>query len=132
MIEREIEGRTYRIYKMPVMVQWQVAKKLAPVVARMGPVLPEALGKGSMGDMVTALAPLAGAIADMPDADSDFVFDRTLRAVKVYEAGVESDFWNDKLRAPQYADVSLPTLLQLVMEVLGASLAGFTPGRAAQ
>jgi len=146
MSEATIDGRTYRIGIMPVMDQFKVAKKLGPIITRVGPELLKAIkdaspegasapklsvGADKLGDLLAGFSPLAQALAEMPDADSDFILSTTLRAVKVIELDgrAESAFWNSSNRAPNYADVALPTLFQLVMRVIGESLGGFTLGR---
>jgi hypothetical protein len=130
---------SYRLNKMPVRVQFQVARRLAPVVMHMRGVLgslppvdadpaiaPIASAMAST-DFLGALEPLVEAIGGLPDETCDYVLDACLSAVQRNQGPAWTPIWNARGKTMQFDDIDLPTMLRLTAAVLQENLGGFFP-----
>jgi hypothetical protein len=82
--EVEIKGITYNVARLPAFRAWDIARKLAPVIPALVPLL-RRLGPSSdlnMFDLGEALEPLAVVISQMSRADSNFLMNTCLDAVR--------------------------------------------------
>jgi hypothetical protein len=82
--EVEIKGITYNISRLPVFSQWDLARKLSPVIPALMPLLRQITPntQPSLIDLGEALQPLAVVISQMSRADSNFVMNICLDAVR--------------------------------------------------
>jgi hypothetical protein len=137
----EIGGMNYRVEKMPTRIQWNVARRLMPVVQGILPILAmgaqQRMTEGDDGSLVPdmeqvpvfeALAALSNTIGLLSDADSDYIIDHALDAVRWQQGGR----WMP-LRAPGGAYLNgnadnFDIQLRLVLEVLRESVANFSLG----
>ncbi len=130
MAEHEINGIAYRVAPINAMTQFKVAKRLMPVI---GPVLQAATPviKGGGLSQVDALAslfePLSDAVSRLSDADADYIIATCLAAVTRQDGQGWVTIWNQRAGCPQYQDISLPVMLQLVAFVIMDQLEGFFP-----
>jgi len=135
MVEKQITvaGVNYRVGAMDARKQFHVARRLAPVFAELAPVLKEmlSLDKEEESDEQTfkvfelAAGPLANAIAEMSDADADYVLDNCLKVCFIQQGQV----WAP-LTAPNGAlmfPMQMPHMMELVMQVIKENLGDFFP-----
>lgn len=138
MSEIAIGGHDYRCGKLATRTQLHVVKRLIPVVQGLAPLFaagstqltPDengALVPGFAGiNLYEALAALANTVGLLSDADSDFILDAALDAVR----WKQGERWVP-LRAPGGALMlaaadDLAVQLRLLWEVLAESLANFS------
>jgi hypothetical protein len=152
--EFDINGVVYSVGSMPVMKQFHVLRRLAPLITRIPdiikrmdaqrpPATPESGSEGSADalsvamdqfDMATIVQPIVDGISEMSDKDSEFVISTCLLTVRrkiTNEAtGTRghgwAPVWNRQADAPQYQDMDLTIILQLVFKVLMKFAAPFS------
>lgn len=133
-IEFEIGGQTYRAAKLDTFKQLHVSRKVGPVLPKLLPVFlqfTKSAKDGGPADDLTAIAvavePLTQALADMPDADFEYVVNTCLAVVQrsqmnnwapVYTAGA----------GLMFDDIDLGATVQLVAKVIWHSLGPFLSG----
>lgn len=134
--EIEVGGNAYRLNKMPVRVQFQVARRLAPVVMHMRGVLAavstgtDAVATASAAvsaDFLGALEPLVDAISGLPDDTVDYVLDACLAAVQRGQGQAWTPVWNVRGKVMQFDDIDLPAMMKLAAAVLQENLGSFFP-----
>jgi len=113
--EQVIEGITYRTGQLNAKEQFHVARRLAPIVGAMA----SAQGTGMF-------ASLADAVSKLDDKDVDYVMRTTMRVVTRQTGDRFIGVWNVQGDAPQFADMTAPVLLQLMIAVIQDNLGGFT------
>lgn len=131
--EKIIDGTTYRIGRMNAKAQFNVVRRLAPVVAAAGPVLQSWIKSESTGaqmeldEIFGAFGPLATALGELPDEASDYVIGRCL-SVCHKQSGSS---WPAVATAHgdlMFDDMSMATMLKLVLAVLQENLTDFFSG----
>jgi Phage tail assembly chaperone protein, TAC len=150
--EKTLNGVTYRIGQLPARTQWNLCRRVAPLLEGLVPAVQAALGArdrpavaepgvdpaGASGaptgrgvDLVAlgmaCVGPLTRALANLSDADSDYVINTCLTAV-TRPNGNGSAYVPMATRAgqPLFAtDDDLAVLLPLVGAVLWENLGGF-------
>ena len=153
MIEQEVNGETYRIGKLPAKVQFHVARRLMPIVAKIGALSSEAPPTQSdePGEAVEAspepIAPepngeprpqrqmslfetkffvtLAGALQELTDEDCDYVIDKCMAVITRRQGERYLPIWNKVANMPQFADIDMMVMLQLTVLTLQESLGSF-------
>jgi len=113
--EQVIEGVTYRTGQLNAKEQFHVARRLAPIVGAMA----SAVGTGMFSS-------LADAVSKLEDKDVDYVMRTTMRVVTRQTGDRFMSVWNVQGDAPQFADMTAPVLLQLMIAVIQDNLGGFT------
>ena len=136
MIEFTIGDHGYRAEKLDAFQQWDVARRLLPVVGGAADLLVRVLKNGGKIesvlsiDVAEAIEPLAKALAAMPDADNRFVLDVCLSKVMRGQSGS----WAP-VKAPggglMFNDIDMPVMLQLVWRVVEHNLLSFSSAPAA-
>jgi hypothetical protein len=120
--EIEIGGQQYRIGKMDAMRQFHVARRLAPVLASLGISATELDGI----DLFSVLGPVSEVLAKMPNEDVEYVIGSCLSVVHRREgekwAQVQSPLPQARL---MYADIDMPVMVRLAVEVVKDNLGGF-------
>ena len=140
----EIGGTSYRAGRIDAIKQLHVVRRLSPLVgALQGPDLdaitmaPPPPGEDAANSpevrqrddaLAGLLSRLTGAVASLSDADTEYVLAVCLGVVERQEAnGLGwSRVWNQAARRPQYDDINLVTMMQLVGRVLMANVGDFT------
>lgn len=118
-MEITLKGQNYRSGRLSAMQQFHVARRVAPaltgLVAALGGASP------SQEDFAKSLAPLADAVAQMPDADAEYVLGTCLAIVS---RQTEPNTWAPVWRGGQLAfdDIDLGTMLQLAAKVIQDNL----------
>ena len=119
MTEFQINGITYSCSKLNAFDQFHVFRRLAPVLSVIGVDISKA-----KDDPMALFNPVAKAIGDMSNADSEYVLNTCLGAVRRRQG--------DKVWAPlmsrgglQFDDVQLPEMLQITWHVLQENFSNF-------
>lgn len=136
--EFEVGGEKYRATKMGVLVQFHLARKIAPLMMPVAEALASQLG-GKLGDKLTAdglkdvspdqIALFAGPVIDalgrMTDDEANDIIFPCLAVVQRYQTVGWQPLLATGSRSLMFEDINLQTMLQLVWQVLAANLAGF-------
>lgn len=88
MAEVKINGTRFQLGKLNAKDQFHVFRRVAPIMAGLGEGFAK-LPAGDMGDMsegqlVQALGPLADVLADMDDAQCDYIINKCLHQVRMF------------------------------------------------
>lgn len=129
--ELAVAGHQYRVGKLSAMDQFHVTRRLGPCLVVAG-ISVDMLSKGmkvQLDDMVAMAGPVMTFLAKMSDEDVNYCILTCLRVVQ----RLEGTAWAPCLSAgtpPQFmfADMDMPVMLRLVMEVLKTNLANFLTG----
>jgi hypothetical protein len=132
-LEFEISGQRYRAEKLDAFKQLHVSRKIAPIVPKL---LPMFLKFAESGDamkadltgMAQAFEPLAQALADMPDADCEYVFNACLGVVARNQQGNWASVWNQNAKSLMFDDIDLGQMTQIAVKVIWDSLGPFISG----
>jgi hypothetical protein len=138
-----VGGHEYRSDNLDAIGQFNVARRLTPVVFALAPLISLGATTEELAAVITSdiganlelLRPTVEAVAKMSDADVDYIIANV--ASKVYR-GIRNPvsgqidswipIWNAHARAFQYQDIGLPELVQIVWRVLQENLSSFSFG----
>lgn len=125
MKELEIEGQHYRVGKLPLRIQFHVARKLLPLVARVAPIA-LALEKGKvpeLGIILQSIGPAVHGLSELSDADCDYVINECMKACQTKRDRAWHQLWNFGADCPQYNDGTLTmfAMIRLVYEAIAES-----------
>lgn len=124
----EIKGVKYQSGKMDAMVAFHVTRRLAPVVPSFKSIFATA-GDGETRDILTALEPLADAIAKMSDADTEYILGACMKVTsREQPGGGWAPVWGPTSNRPLYEDIDMLVMLQIAMHVLQETLGPFSSG----
>jgi len=127
MRDFSIDGQDYQIGRLDAITQFNVARRLAPLVAGIAKAgqLPD-LNPSDAGEFMSAIAePLCRALASLSDDDTDYVIRHTLVAVTRKMATGFAPVLARNTSRLMYDDISMTTMLKLVFEVLKENLGDF-------
>lgn len=130
-LEFEIAGHRYRAEKLDAFKQLHVSRKIAPIIPKLLPMFlkfsekKEAL-KDDLAVMAEAFEPLAEALAEMPDADCEYVFNACLGVVMRHQQGNWASIWAGGTL--MFDDIDLGAMVQIAAKVIWDSLGNFTRG----
>ena len=133
----EIDGVTYRIGKLNAIQQFHIARRMAPVLAVLGEsvgalvsLLPkpgQQVGDTELPDgVIPALASAAEVMAQMSDADSEYVIYTCLGVVARKQGEVYAPILGPQ-RQFMFSDIEMPAMLQLTFAVVKDNLGSFFP-----
>jgi hypothetical protein len=136
MTEIAIGENVFRIGKLNAIQQLHVSRKIAPVLPKILPAMvaskalmasiteenPDIEGLSSM------LSPVAEALASMPDADVEYVFNECLSAVQMQQGNAFVSIWNKDTQRSQFDFIDFFLMIRLVVHTIWGSLSGFTRG----
>lgn len=140
--EKTINGHDYRIGKLNVIQQFNVAKRLAPVLAGLAGTIQKAGPIRTAGDaakmmettnLEDLITPITTAVSSLTDEQSDYVINTCMSVVHVRqgEANMQgsswASAWNKASNSPMFTYIELPEMLQLVVAVITENMAGFMP-----
>ena len=131
--EFEHASVTYRIGPMPAMKQFHVSRRIAAIIPSLVPLFLQMSKKdGNILDLFTrdALQPFADALADMKDADFEYVVSASLSVVQRYQPEFSkwTPVWTTAASAPMFDDLGLDALLPLTVRVIQVVLGPFIRG----
>lgn len=132
MAEFSIGEKTYRTAKLNARQQWNVTRRLAPLMAAAGDMLkllsPDAaMADGTPpSDYFAAMKPLADAMSSLSDEDSDYILNTCMKAT-MRKSG---ERWVPIITGDQllFEDIDMAAMLRTAQEVLQESLGGFFAG----
>jgi hypothetical protein len=134
----ELDGRQFRAATLSAMQQFQLSRKLAPLLPALAPLFLKAADlKGALNDNVLDLMQLAEpfteALADMKDADAEQIVTMTLSSVKTETApGTWMPLWTGGVASiielNEFAKL-LPIILRVIQFNLGGFISGFLMSR---
>lgn len=121
--EQTIKGAVYRFGKMDAMMAFHVSRRLAPVMEGMVKAFRDV--GDSAADPAEALAPVAKALASMPDEAAEYVIRNSLALVT--REGAQGEWARVQNRAGglMFDDIDMPTMLRLTFHVLQDSFSDF-------
>lgn len=130
-LEFEIAGQRYRAEKLDAFKQLHVSRKIAPIIPKLLPMFMKfAEQKGALRDdiagMAEAFEPLAQALAEMPDADCEYVFNACLGVVMRNHQNSWASIWTGG--SLMFDDIDLGAMIQITAKVIWDSLGAFTRG----
>lgn len=146
MTEFEINGVQYRSGKLDTFKQLHVSRKIAPLVPKvlpafaaiaqakrsegavLGDALDEArkLGVQDIDLIAKAIEPVTNVLAEMSDADVEYLFATCLVVVQRKQGKDWAPIWrNDAL---MFDDIELPQMTQIAMKVIWDNLGPFIQG----
>lgn len=120
MAEFSVGGQNYKSSKLDVFKQFDIAKRLAPVMSAVAEIA--RAGDVEVEELVVKIAPV---ISALPDADTHYIFNSCLDVTQRQQG----DRWA-RVRAPgsgglMFQDIGLPELMQITFNVLKEHFAGF-------
>lgn len=125
MTEFTINGKNYRTGKMNARTQFHVARKVAPLFADLASSL-RGRDLNSTDTLMTALPELVSSVSTLPDETCDYVIDACLAVTQRQEGATQwVPVWNVQAKQPQFADMDMMTMLQIVGRALMDNLGGF-------
>ena len=126
----------YDPQKMPPRTQFHVLRRLAPLLAGVGPLVLDLLDSEkdrdeTMANIVGTVGPLAVALSELPDAQLDYVLDECL--LRVNRLDTADQKWHPaylsqgvgKRPLCMYKDIDAAAEMRLAAEVIKENLAGF-------
>jgi hypothetical protein len=127
MLEFDIAGQQYRAGKLNAIQQLHLSRRLAPIIPKLLPAL-AGMEEGAIdvGAIASAFDPLAGALAEMSDADCEYICGLCLGVVSRQQGEKWSSIWANK--SLMFDDIDLAAMLQIVVKVIGDNLGSFTQG----
>lgn len=129
-----VEGRTYHASKMNAMDQFQVLRRLAPIMGSFGGLMNFMSNREAapmtQPEMLTAISPLAKAISELSDEATNYIFDKCFGLVTRDEPGGRgaARIWNVQAKRMQMDDIDLPAMMQILVKVLEGSFENFFRG----
>jgi hypothetical protein len=124
----EVNGNQYSISKLSPMMQFNVVRRLAPLLAQMGVSL-QTIQSGisaDLTDFLPALGPITNALAKISDDDANYIIFTCLEVVS-RQSGEKWSRITSGMNL-MYDDIDMPTMLRLVVEVLKVNLGSFMQG----
>lgn len=132
-LEFEIAGQRYRAEKLDAFKQLHVSRKIAPIVPKLLPMFLKFAGnkeslKDDLAGMAEAFEPLAQALADMPDADCEYVFGACFSVISRYQQNGWTTIWVPSVKSLMFDDIDIGVMFQLASRVIMDSLGPFIRG----
>lgn len=119
-MEFEISGNNYRSGKLDAFKQFHVSRRLAPVLSGLA-----IAANGSEADFSAFLQPIAEAVAQMPDADCDYILHTCLGVVQRQQGNAWANIYAQGAKTLMFDDIDLAAMLQIAAKVIQDNLAGF-------
>lgn len=128
MAEFTIAGIEYRSARLNARQQWNVVRRLAPLLAAAGDLLKlaETPAQGGETDAFAAFAPFAEALSVLTDEQSNYILDTCLKAA----SRKASEQWRPVMQGDvcMWEDIDMPAMLQITWQVMQESLSSFLGG----
>ncbi|AMM17509.1 hypothetical protein AX768_25250 [Burkholderia sp. PAMC 28687] len=130
MIEFEIGGIEYRSGKLDTFKQLHVSRKIGPLVPKLLPafasIAAKKEGKNDIALIAGALQPVADVMAEMSEADVEYIFSNCLAVVQRKQGKDWARVWNNG--ALMFDDIEMPMMIQITMKVIWDNLGAFIQG----
>lgn len=128
MAEFTVGDKQYRSGKLNAFEQFHIARKIAPILSKMGETKKDKDANASPGqaDLAGLLSPMLDALAEMPEEDCNYVLYRCLGVVQRHQGGsMWAPVWNPSAKRLQFEDIDMQVMIQITMNVLGDNLGNF-------
>lgn len=121
--EFKIGEYNYRNDNMDAMTQFHVVRRIAPIFEKFR----EAILSSKEVD-ADMLGPIAEALAEMSDENSEYIISRCLAVVQREQRGGGgwAKIWNLQANRPMFDDIDMATMLQVTFRVIMDSLGPFS------
>lgn len=132
MADITLSGHEYRTGKLTPKQQLHLARRLAPLISGIGPLL-SALSAGELDDAVDSLKqlePFALALARMTDEEVDAIIDPCLMVAHRKVNASYAPLMPSR-GALMFSDLSMQDMVQITFTVIQENLLDFSPGQAA-
>lgn len=136
MTEFEINGVEFRSGKLDTFKQLHVSRKIAPLVPKVLPAFAaitrrrkadgESIDAENLGLIAEAMQPVADVLAEMSDADVEFILSNCLSVVQRKQGKDWQPIWRNG--AIMFDDIELPLMIQITLKVIWDNLGGFIQG----
>lgn len=128
----EVGGHTYRAGKLDAFRQFHVVRRMAPVLSSFSEITraASAAQSGDPAAIIEAVSPLLNVVAQMPDDHVNYVLGTCLSICQRKMPGDTgwARVWNADAQRPQFDDIDMMVMVQIVAMVLSAELSGFFRG----
>lgn len=137
MTDFTINDLQYRSGRLNAFQQFHVARKLGPVLAKLGPAFlavtptpggPVAVEANNTNAWIEKLEPLVDALAAMSEEDCNYILMRCLSVVQRYQGSAWAQVWNEPAKRLMFDDIDMPVMIQIAIQVLGDNLSNFFSG----
>lgn len=144
MFSFDVNGRNYQAEKLAGIAQFQVMRRISPMLPSVVPLLMEMakltepgedgeekkLTIADYGSLAALAGPLTEQLANMSDKDAEFVVTACLSNVKIESEGKFVPFWNANAKKSMFNDMNdVSVWMPVVVQVIQENLSGFFPGR---
>lgn len=135
MTDFEINGKIYRIGALTGRQQFHVARRLAPAIWALFSVVSQDEAPITAAKIQTTidaledlgvLKPVAECIANMSDADSDYIIDTCLSVVTREASGQWAKVWIPGSGSMFGSDMNLQVIMKLVIAVIKENMGNFS------
>lgn len=149
--EVTIDGNNYRTGQLSAKQQFHVARRLAPLITKMGAAASQGMltpqqqsvQQGTEQDTAEQQAAaarewflalpvfeaVAQSLSQLSDEECDYVIRVCMSVVSREQSGHWIGVWNRAADQPQFADISMPAMMQLTLAVLQDNLGSFMPAQ---
>lgn len=124
-MEFPIGGNTYRAGKLDAFKQFHISRRLAPVLGGLA-----ATAEGGQAGFAAFLVPITEAVAQMSDADCDYILQACLGVVQRQQGTAWAPVFNAGNKALMFDDIDLGAMMQIAVKVIEENLGGFFRGGA--
>ena len=135
MIEFESSERKFRAKRLPPKKAWHCMRRIMPLLEGIKEILPAlkaipatASKEERLVAVLGGIGPITRAIAAIPDADSDFVFDTCMAVTQMQQAGTVWAPLTTPSGVVAFDNLELNDMLVIVSKVLQESLRRFFSG----
>ncbi len=138
MLQFEIAGNEFRAAKLSALTQLHVSRRIAPILPTILPAMLKAATLKSEDEspdllgLADAFAPVAEALAHMPDEACEYVYNACLSVVSMQQGSNWVNIWNAANKVAMFDCVDLAVMTQIVAKVLWENLGNFMRGFAAK
>lgn len=121
----EVAGHRYSIGKLSALSQFHVMRRLAPLLAGVGPDLLKIPEAKDTGEMLGLMSPLAQALADLKDEDANYVIFTCLSVVSREQSSGWARMVAGSPPALMFEDIDMFTMIRLTVEVVQENFRDF-------
>lgn len=128
--ELTVAGAEYRVGKMSALEQFHVTRRLGPMLVVAG-VSVEMLSRGmkaELDDLVAMAGPVMEILSRMSDEDTNYVILTCLKTAHRRQGDAWAPVLAKDGRTLMFADMDMPTMVRIVIEVLKLNLGNFLTG----
>ena len=121
MLEFDVADQHYRSGRLDAFRQLHIARKLAPLIAKLSP----QAANPDANDFFSLMAPVIDGLAEMPEDDVNYITQRCLSVVQRQQGQQWAPVWNDTAKRLMFDDIDAMQLLQISFQVISDQLGSF-------